>query len=191
MAAEVLDDRCEKHGYDEAIPAMPGPLAELLGQCFHRAPADRPTSLKEAVDRLKSIYQESIGPGYTGTLKVIERMVSPRTGIKVRRHQSGTGWTDPQEWLKKALLAAGSDPAEAVAMVARRGVSRRGELVAELAAYQEAKRLYARLVRDGRKELENDLATLCMEKALVHRTAADEQGALRSTIRRWRFGRGW
>ena len=63
-------------------------------------------------------------------------------------------------------------------MLGQRGVTRRGELVAEVAVYDEAKRLYVRLVRGGQKELESDLATLCWEKALVHRTAADQHGAL-------------
>ena len=177
-AAEVIEQHLRQGGYDEAIPAMPDRLSELLRQCFREKPPERPTSLGEVADRLKAIYQESVGRGYSRTLNVIERAASPQTGIKERRTAFGRVWKDPQEWLEKALRAAGRDPAEAAAMVAKRGVTRQGELVAEMAVYDEAKRLYLQLVRGGQKELERDLAILCWHKALVHRTAADLHGAL-------------
>ena len=178
-AAEVIEQRLRQGGYDEAIPAMPDCLSELLRQCFREKPLERPTSLGQAADRLKVIYQESVGRGYSRTLNVTERAASPQTGIKERRTtKTGGVWEDPQEWLEEALRAAGRDPAEAATMVAGRGVTRQGELVAEMAAYDEAKRLYLQLVRGGQKELERDLTILCCHKALVHRTAADLHGAL-------------
>jgi hypothetical protein len=80
--------------------------------------------------------------------------------------------------LAGAFLAGQHDPAEAATMVARRGVTRQGELVADIAVYEEAKRLYLRLVRDGQKMLEKDLVGLCWNKAFVHETAADLHGAV-------------
>ena len=171
-AAEVLEQYLRQGSHEPAIPAMPGGVSDLLGECFHQDSAGRPTSLAEAVDRLKEIYRKSVGVGYSRTLNVIERTVLPQIGIIQRRTGSNATWTDPQEWLQKALQATGRDPAEAAAMVARRRVTRQGELVAELAVYDEAKQLYARLVRDGRKDLESDLATLCLNKALVDQAAA-------------------
>ena len=67
----------------------------------------------------------------------------------------------PAEWLERALRAEGRDPAEAAEIVARQGSSRRGQLVADVAVYDEARRMYERLIKGGRKDLENDLATLC------------------------------
>jgi tetratricopeptide (TPR) repeat protein len=177
-AAEVIEQHLRQGGYDEAIPAMPDRLSELLRQCFLEKPRERPTSLGEAADRLKVIYQESVGRNYSRTLNVIERAALSQTGIKERRTAFRAVWKDPQEWLEMALRAAGRDPAEAATMVAGRGVTRQGELVAEMAAYDEAKRLYLQLVRGGKNELERDLAILCFDKALVHRTAADLHGAL-------------
>ena len=177
-AAEVIEQHLRQGGYDEAIPAMPDRLSELLRQCFREKPPERPTSLGEAADRLKVIYQESVGRDYSRNLNVIERAALSQTGIKERRTAFGCVWKDPQEWLEKALRAAGRDPAEAATMVAGRGVTRQGELVAEMAAYDEAKRLYLQLVRGGKNELEMVLAILCGEKALVHWTAADLHGAL-------------
>ena len=177
-AAEVIEQHLQQAGYDEAIPAMPDRLSELLRQCFCEKPGERPTSLGEAADRLKVIYQESVGRDYSRTLNVNERAALPQTGINERRTAFGGVWKDPQEWLEMALRAAGRNPAEAAMMVAGRGVTRQGELVAEMAAYDEAKRLYLQLVRGGQEKLETDLAELCFDKALVHRTAADVHGAL-------------
>jgi serine/threonine protein kinase/lipopolysaccharide biosynthesis regulator YciM len=163
---------------DHAIPAMPGGLADLLRRCFRQEPTERLASLSEAVNQLKAIYEASVGTSYNRSLHGIERVVSPQTGISERRRIAGADWSDPRVWLEKALLATGRDPAEAVAMLGQRGATRRGELVAEVAAYDEAKRLYMRLVLEGHKEWESDLATLFMNKALVHRAATDENGAI-------------
>jgi len=179
VAAEVLVQYLQNRGDDEAIPPMPAGVAVLLRRCFRHDPANRPQNLAEAVETLKEVFRKTTGSTYSRALSAIERVTSPQAGIKERRHQSGAAWTDPKEWLEKALRAAGRDPEEAATIVSRRGATRRGELVAEIAVYDEAKRLYERLVRDGRKELESDLATLCVQKALVHSTAADGTGALR------------
>ena len=178
-AAEVLEQYLQDSADDEAIPPMPTGVADLLRSCFRHDPAKRPESLVQAVETLKEVFGKTIGSSYSHVLNAIERVASPQAGTKERRDQFGTEWTDPKEWLEKALRAADRDPAEAAAIVSRRGATRRGELVAEIAVYDEAKRLYERLVRDGRKELQCDLAGLCLEKALVHETAADGTGTLR------------
>lgn len=49
----------------------------------------------------------------------------------VTQCEKGAKWTDPQVWLERALQVAGRDPTEAAAIVSKRGVTRRGELVAE------------------------------------------------------------
>jgi len=177
-AAEVLEQYLEEVGHHDAIPAMPADMADLLRRCFQQDPTERLANLAEAVEHLQKIYRDSVGLRYGRTFAVIERDVLPSTCITERRHTRGTMWTDPKIWLEKALRVAGRYPATAEAISERRGVTRRGELVAELAVYDEAKRLYEGLILEGRKELELDLATLCMEKAMIHSTAADEQGAL-------------
>jgi serine/threonine protein kinase len=178
-AAEVLSLYMQNNGDDEAIPPIPADVAVLLRRCFRQDPANRPESMAEAVETLKAVFGKTVGYGYSPVLSKIEQVASPRAGIKERRDQHGNEWIDPKEWLEEALLAAGRDPAEVAAIVSRRGATRRGELVAEISTYDEAKRLYERLVRAGRKELEIDLAKVCMGKALVHKTAADGTGALR------------
>jgi len=177
-AADVLDGYLEQGVDDTAIPAMSTSLAELLRQCFLPQPAERPADLAVVVETLKTVYRKEVGTDYVRELNASEQATPFEAGIEERRHYAGVSWPDPQEWLEKGLRAAGRDPAEAAAMLSRRGVTRRGELVAELAIYDEAKRLYQQLVRDGRNELESDLAALCSHKALVHQAAADEHGVL-------------
>ena len=79
--------------------------------------------------------------------------------------------------MERALKAEGRDPAEADKILMQPGDSRQGHLVSELAGYDAAKHIYERLVNSGRKDLEEELATLCILKALVHMTADDSPGA--------------
>ena len=108
----------------------------------------------------------------------IEHRAAPQVGAGERRTREGASWGDPREWLERALRAEGRDPAEAAEIVARQGSSRRGQLIADVAAYDEARRIYERLIKGGRKDLENDLATLCHDAAFVHETTDDSSGAL-------------
>ncbi|MFA7175003.1 MAG: serine/threonine-protein kinase, partial [Kiritimatiellia bacterium] len=178
VAAEVLEQYLQSDEPVEKIPAMPIDLAELLRQCFLHQSAERPVDLAWVVETLKTVYRREAGTDYDRALNASTQATPFGSEIEERRHYANVAWKDPQVWLEKGLRAAGRDPAEAAAMLSRRGVTRRGELVAELAVYDEAKRLYQQLVRDGRKELECDLAVLCSDKALIHRVAADGHGAL-------------
>jgi serine/threonine protein kinase/tetratricopeptide (TPR) repeat protein len=169
-AGQVLEQYQQEEG-DSAIPVMPRRLADLLRQCFHQMPQDRPATLADVVDRLRTVYQESVAAIYSRDLAVVEQKALPKGEAKRRR-------ADPREWLEKALRAAGRDPAETTAILAGRANSRYGELVAELAGYDAAKQIYLRLVQGGRKDLENDVASLCMEKAFVHENVGDLNGAI-------------
>jgi len=177
-AADVLEEYLQPGESPEEIPVMPISLAGLLRQCFLPQPAERPIDLVEVVETLKAAYRKETGADYSRELNASEQATPFEAGIEERRHYAGAAWADPQEWLEKGLRAAGRDPAEAAAMLSWRGITRRGELVAELAVYDVAKRLYQQLVRDGRNELKSDLAELCLNKALVHQVAADGHGAL-------------
>jgi serine/threonine protein kinase/lipopolysaccharide biosynthesis regulator YciM len=178
VAAEALEQYLRERENDRLIPAMPAGVLEVLKGCFLGEPARRWESLAEVVDRLKAVCLKTAGVDYGRVLDAIERTTAPPTGIKERRTRLGTSWADPREWLERALRAEGRDPAEAEAIASTHRGSRRGELVADLAIYDEVRQAYERLVNGGHKELEADLAVLCMDKALVHWTADDMPGAL-------------
>ena len=90
---------------------------------------------------------------------------------------TGAKWANPSKWLEKALRAAGRAPAEAAAMMAQLTEVFGTEPAVKLAAYDEAKRLYTQMVRDGRKDLEVDLAMLCETKAALQFAMGDVAGA--------------
>ena len=178
VAAHSLTAFFENNGEKEDIPAMPEDLAKILEGCFREDPAQRWQSLEAVVRRLKAVYQAAVGTEYVRTLGEIEHRSAPQLGGGDRRTRHGTSWTDPRKWLQLALRAEGRDPAEAAHIGARYGSSRRGQVVADVAAYDEARRIFERLIKAGRKDLENDLVNLCHEAAFVHETADDFSGAL-------------
>lgn len=178
VAGEVLEMYIEQPQKDDAVPAMPASLAEVLRGCFRSDPGMRWENLEQAIERLKVVYHEVTGAAYTRLLKRTERHTTPKAGVRDRHTREGARWTDPRDWLQDALRADGRDPREASNIVAKNVASRRGQLVVELTTFGEARRIYERLVKDGRRELETDLAALCMGAAFVHETADDYPGAM-------------
>ena len=176
-AAEALKTFLEHNGEEEHISAIPVEVAELLKGCFRKDPAQRWESFEDVVQKLRGVYHAVVGAEYSRALGKIEPKAARQVRADERRARSGVSWTDPQEWLERALLAEGRDPAEAAEIVARQGSSRRGQLVADVATYDEARRIYERLIEGGRKDLENTMAALCQQAAFVHETADDSSGA--------------
>ncbi len=178
VGAQVLETFLEDNGKEEDIPAMPNDVAGLLAKCFREDPAQRWQSLEAVVQKLKGVYRTAVGVEYSRELSKIQHGAAPQAGAGERRTREGTSWRDPREWLERALRAEGRDPSEAAEIIARQPSSRRGQLVADVAAYHEARRMYERLVKSGRKDLANELATVCHWAAFVHETADDSSGAL-------------
>jgi tetratricopeptide (TPR) repeat protein len=87
-------------------------------------------------------------------------------------------WDDPREWLRKALVASGEKAAALEALVPAQGRSGRAQAVADLAMYEEAEKIFVRLIGAGRDELRPKLAELYAEKAFVHRYVDDLPGTL-------------
>jgi tetratricopeptide (TPR) repeat protein len=178
VAAQALKAFLETKGEAQDIPAIPEHVAKLIEGCFREDPAQRWQSLEAVVQNLKGVYQAAVGTEYVRALREIEHRFVPQTGAGKRRTREGAAWEDPRKWLELALRAEGRDPAEATEILAQHTSSRRGQLVADVAAYDEARRMYERLVNGGRKDLADDLATLCNGAAFLHLTAADSSGAL-------------
>jgi hypothetical protein len=62
---------------------------------------------------------------------------------------AGAAWANPKDWLEQALRSAGRDAAEAASIMAQLSEVFGVESAVKLAAYDEAKRLYTQMVRDG------------------------------------------
>ena len=177
VAAHALEGFLEDNGEEKDIPAMPEGMARLLEGCFREDPVQRWQSLETVVQNLKGIYLAAGGTEYVHALGEIERRTTTQLDAG-ERHGRNASWADPREWLEGALRAEGRDPAEAMEIVTRQGISRRGQLVTDVAMYDEARRIYERLIKGGRKDLEIHLAHLCNNAAFVHETADDSSGAL-------------
>ena len=178
VAAMALESYLKKWDKQWGIPAMPIEVADLLKGCFHEDPEQRWQSLEFVVQNLKDIYQNAIGTEYSCALCKIDHRGTPQAGIGERRDRDAVSWTDPREWLEQALRAEGRDPAEAAGIVARHVSSRRGQLAADIAVYDEARCIYERLIKCGQKDLDLALASLCVNAAFVHSTVDDFSGAL-------------
>ncbi len=177
VAAKALETYQERKREQASIPPMPQGLAALLQECFQDQPEARP-EMSAAVERLKAIYRQEVGKAYDRPLAEIEAPTTPPQKVGERLHKRGARWTEPRVWLERALRTAGRDVAEAEDILQRTGATRRGELVAQLAAYDEAKRLYEEMAVGGRAELRKELAKLCQEKALLHDTLGDAPGTV-------------
>ena len=177
VALEALEAFLEHSGEEENIPAMPKELADVLKNCFHQDPARRYQKLDILVDWLPSLYSAKVDMEYPRTLVKVERQTTPREVEEERRASGGQKWIDPLEWLKQALQEDRRDPNEAERMIARSASSRRGQLVADIAGYEEARRIIERLVREGRSDLSVNLARLYCNAAILHEAADDSFGA--------------
>lgn len=177
-AAFALESYLEHGSQHPFIPPMPSSLSELLRRCFQDGPTRRP-EMVEVVEALKAVYRQAVGKEYRRPLQAIQP-IKQQVKTEERRHQAGASWRDPREWLEKAWRATGRDMAEVETFLAhhQKGWTRQGELVTQIAIYQEAKGLYEQQIRAGRRGLEYELAILCAEKALIHDTAGDISGAL-------------
>lgn len=178
IAAAVLASVVERGLSQADLPTMPKEVEDILRSCFQAEQNRRCETLGKVVERLETAYYHNMGTRYARALDHIERRGTPKAYVTARRTREGTEWTEPRKWLEEALRADGREPAEAAIILSNQVASQRGLLVAELAAYDEARRIYERLVKAGRKDLELGLATLCMEAAFVHLTADDAQGGL-------------
>ncbi|MEM2582431.1 MAG: serine/threonine-protein kinase [Candidatus Caldarchaeum sp.] len=173
LAPYVLEEYLKRQS---GTLTMPRELADLLRQCFQRDPNKRPKTMLEVAEALKGIYRKVTGREYPRPTPEFPRR--RRAVAHDRRTTTGVQWDDPRIWLERALRAAGRDPSEADALIPRREGSRQAQAVADLAAYEEARRIYERLVESGRSDLREDLAALCVNKAFVHENLADMPGAL-------------
>jgi len=183
-AAEYLEAFLKNNDTRPGIPSMPSGVETILRDCFLADRAKKDSSMKVVVDKLKDIYRLEIHQEYNRTLTSIVRGPDLLSDVDERRMYQGTTWEDPKVWLERALKAGGADITEAANILPPRGKSRRGELVADIIGYDEARILYERrilyeqLINSGKYNLDYQLARLCRQAALVHLTAGSPSGAL-------------
>jgi tetratricopeptide (TPR) repeat protein/predicted Ser/Thr protein kinase len=176
-AGESLEAYFQDETLDKKLPRMPVEMTMVLGKCFQPKPEHRWENMREVADALVELYNKVNGAAYPRQVSAISVRGSAVPG-RDGRTAIGTTSSNPARWLQRALRAEGRDPAQAAHILGRYASSRRGQLVADLAAYDEARRIFERLIKAGRKDLEDELAMLCHEAASAHEIADDSSGAL-------------
>lgn len=176
-AGESLEEYFEEGTIDEELPRMPVEMTMVLGKCFRPKPEERWTSLSEVADALISLYHNSCGIAYLRQIPTTPTRGGQRAPSHDRRTREGLQWSDPIVWLREAFQADGREPLEAEAFVQPPLGSRHAQAIADMAVYEQAFRLFERLVVKRRTELADRLARLCLEKAFVHENAGDLEGA--------------
>ncbi len=175
LAAEALEDYVRKGDAQGKRVRMPAGVVEVLRKSLRESPAERWSDLAEAAAQLQRVYQREIGKKYPRPLARLERRGRPVPPVGAA---TGAEWQDPRPCLRSALEEEGRDPGLAESLVPRGHGSRRAQAVADLAVFDEALRIYERLIAAGRGEINDRLADLCQRKALVHQHLGDGPGAL-------------
>jgi tetratricopeptide (TPR) repeat protein len=177
VAAHVLADWEKRKARPAGAPPLPREVAEVLRRCFQPRPEDRWPSLLEAAEALARAYRKLTGQPYPRPRPAFPS-AEERRQFEHNRQVGNVQWRDPRLWLEEALRADGRDPADAQAQAGPQGRSRAAQAVGDLALYDEAYRIFDRLVQSGRAELRERLASLCTDKALVHDYLNDPPGRL-------------
>jgi tetratricopeptide (TPR) repeat protein len=88
-------------------------------------------------------------------------------------------WVDPRHWLIEALQAEGKPLDDLDRMLPAPQQTRRAQAVADLAAYEKARGVLVRLVKDGSQALLPALACLYLDEATLHDHMGDHAVAVR------------
>ncbi|HEX7518311.1 MAG TPA: serine/threonine-protein kinase [Chthoniobacterales bacterium] len=162
----------------ESLPRMPVEMTMVLGKCFQPKPEHRWKNISEAADALILLSEQTSGRPYHRQTPIKSSTRSGAMPSNDRRTTGGMEWSEPLKWLRKAFRAAGYDPAKAELHIPARTGSRRAQAIADMVVYEEAYRIFERLVAEGQAVLEDELAALCREKAFIHENTGDSVGAV-------------
>jgi serine/threonine protein kinase len=177
-AAEVLETYLKAGPCRGGSHAIPPDLADVLRTCLRHEPAERWTTMAEVTEVLRSIFRDRAGMEYLRQPCAIPDAGSTRSVVHDRRTREGARWVDPRKWLHRAIRADGRRSIHTDTHESLRKGSRVAQAIADLATFEEARRIFERLVTDGRGQWRTDLAELCIEKAFVHEDVGDAPGAL-------------
>lgn len=176
-AAIALESHLESSAMNGSL-MPPKQIAELLRKCFRKEPQELWSTLFDAAQMLTSLCQELTTKTYTRSAPHFVCNAERTRGAEDRRTAYGVEWSPAVVVLAKALEADGRDLSEAARYLELTGTTRKGQGAGELAGYDEAKRVYEALIVKGRNELREELAGLCLEKALLHLHLEDINGAV-------------
>ncbi|MBK8084294.1 MAG: protein kinase [Devosia sp.] len=161
------------------LPPIPEPVAALLRRCFATKPTDRPESAGKIAEELRAYLTQAGQPHGRDEPRFLDA-VGRTLESHDRRSRFGGQWEDARELI---VSLVGPDAAQKL-LLPREGLGRRAQAVADLAAYEEARRILASQVEQldvgtaPRQDRERELAMTLLNKALIHEQLDDTPGQL-------------
>lgn len=177
LALDALEQYIVHRSTNPALTEIPKAVADVLRKCFQREPRNRWATVSEAAQALARAHRELVGTPYTRTLPPAAARAQQQNAPPDRRAVSGVQWTDPREWLATVLQLERADLSDPQLRAVPAARTRKAQAIEDLAIYDNVQRRLERLIASGRIDLEMQLSMVHMDKALVHKTAGDPQGA--------------
>ena len=177
LALESLEHYIAHRPTNPTLTEIPKAVAEVLRKCFQREPRNRWATIADAAQALARAHGDLVGTLYPRTQPSIAARAQQRNVPHDRRAISGVQWIDPREWLATVLQLEGADLSDPQLRALPAARTRKAQAIEDLAIYDNVQRRLERLVAIGRRDLEMQLSMVYMDKALVHKTAGDPQGA--------------
>ncbi|GHE08346.1 serine/threonine-protein kinase [Streptomyces alanosinicus] len=162
---------------------MPPALADLLERCFDKEPGERPYALGEIAETVLRIAEEETGEPLAAPPPPSARTTAEadrREPLYERRVPGGGPWHDPRGLLHYAYRTAGLDERDAVAFWPPDAGGPRAQLLGDLGALRETRRVLDGLPGQQRDTAETGFARArCVsETGRVLEALGDMDGAL-------------
>ena len=177
LALESLEHYIAHRPTNPTLTEIPKAVADVLRKCFQREPRNRWATIADAAQELARAHRDLVGTPYTRTQPPTAARARQRNVPHDRRAVSGVQWIDPREWLATVLQLEGAAPSGPQLRAVPAAQTRKAQAIEDLAIYDIVQRRFEKLVANGRSDLEMQLSMVYMDKALVHKTAGDSQGA--------------
>lgn len=177
LALESLEHYIAHRPTNPTLTEIPKAVAEVLRKCFQREPRNRWATIADAAQALVRAHRDLVSTPYPRTQPPTAARAQQRNVPPDRRAISGIQWSDPREWLATVLQLEGADLSDPQLRAVPAARTRKAQAIEDLAIYDNVQRRLERLVASGRGDLEMQLSMVYMDKALVHKTAGDPQGA--------------
>ncbi|WP_433525062.1 protein kinase domain-containing protein [Nocardia pseudovaccinii] len=162
------------------VVSIPPKLGLLLRRCFEEQPQQRPQSLREVADELVQIAEQETGMPWEGAIPAQQPPPDVAGPIWSRWNASGGTWDDPRPELDRVYRMAGLDPHDAVRFWPGRGSTRRSQLVMNLGAQQEIRRVLAQIPDSSSPELPEVRVRCAANLGQIQEALSDFDGAVSS-----------